>query len=366
MLNQKERAILAELQINPYISQQKLAEKINLSRSATANLISSLVSKGYILGKAYVLNSDKTIVCIGGANVDHKLQLQEPLQMHTSNPISSVTTIGGVVRNLAENLGRLDQNVSLLSIVGNDMNGKSILEYCKEYMSVYEVEILQNFTTGSYSALLDTNGEMVLGIADMDIYTKMTDRWLARHRQVLASSKLLVTDTNVERSAIEYLIGYSNEIQKDLVIVGVSGPKTDRIPIDLAGVYLVIFNKDESQTYFETDEDNTEKLVEMWHKKKIQYAIVTEGPKGAYYCGPDGEVHHAPALKIDQVIDATGAGDAFSSGVIYGMNTNHNLHDSITFGQLNAAGTIQSLDSVRKDLTIQTLLKEKEHYDANS
>lgn len=363
MLSAKERAILEELQLNPYISQKNLADKIGLSRSATANLISQLVNKGYIMGKAYILNDRKSIICIGGANVDHKLVLKEDLQLYTSNPISSLTTIGGVVRNVAENLGRLDQNVTLLSLVGGDMNGRSILNYCKDFISVHEVEIIENATTGSYSAILNNEGDLILGIADMDIANLMDDRWLQRHRQALSSAKLLVIDTNVEPSAIQYLLDFSRDENKDMVIIGVSAPKVNRVPEELAGTFLTIFNKDESQAYFKTKETDAKKLTQMWLDKGVSYAIVTDGKDGVAY-GYQKGIYKSPAIVVKEVVDATGAGDAFCSGVIYGLMNDNNFHDSVLLGQLNASATIQSTSSVREVLTRQLLESEKEQHNA--
>ena len=69
----------------------------------------------------------------------------------------------------------------------------------------------------------------------MDIANLMDDRWLQRHRQALSSAKLLVIDTNVEPSAIQYLLDFSRDENKDMVIIGVSAPKVNRVPEELAG-----------------------------------------------------------------------------------------------------------------------------------
>lgn len=364
MLNSKERAILDTLDINPFISQKELADLIGLSRSATANLISGLVSKGYILGKAYILNKQRTIVCIGAANIDHKLELKGPVEFHTSNPVTTSTAFGGVIRNVAENLGRLDQNVSLLTLVGKDKNGEYLLNYCKDYMSIHEVETLDGYSTGMYSALLDKEGDLLLGIADMDITTKMDKEWLNRHRNHLVTSEILVADTNIEKDALEYLVEFSRENSQNLIMIGVSAPKTDRVPDDLEGLELTIFNKDESQTYFQTDETDTNRLVKLWLAKGVKNAIVTEGKHGVFFGSIGKDVQHIPAIQNVKVRDATGAGDAFSSGIIYGYMNNKTLLESVQYGQLNAVATLQSLTSVRSDLTAHQLEQEKENYDA--
>ena len=67
---------------------------------------------------------------------------------------------------------------------------------------------------------------------------------------------------------------------------------------------------------------------------------------------------------VKEVVDATGAGDAFCSGVIYGLMNDSNFHDSVLLGQLNASATIQSTSSVREVLTRQLLESEKEQHNA--
>lgn len=105
VLNEKEKKILEIIRENPFITQQELADDIKLSRSATANLISGLVKKDYLLGKAYVLTEGEAIICIDGANVDRRYLIKDTLIQETSNNVHSRKNAGGVVRKIAENLG---------------------------------------------------------------------------------------------------------------------------------------------------------------------------------------------------------------------------------------------------------------------
>ena len=57
---------------------------------------------------------DSYVLCIGGMNVDKKVQLLENLVLETSNPVVSSLSAGGVSRNIAENLGRLGVPVKML------------------------------------------------------------------------------------------------------------------------------------------------------------------------------------------------------------------------------------------------------------
>ncbi len=86
-MSDSEKEILKKvIKDNPFISQRELAEAIGLSRPSVANIISGLIQKEYVMGKAYVLNEDYPIVCIGAANVDRKFYVHKDLVAETSNP----------------------------------------------------------------------------------------------------------------------------------------------------------------------------------------------------------------------------------------------------------------------------------------
>src|SRR5699024_10977593 len=134
-----------------------------------------------------------------------------------------------------------------------------------------------------------------------------------------------------------------------LIIIPVSSPKMDRLPHILEGVEWLITNKDESETYFhrplKTEED-WERVVELWLQKRIKQVIVTHGDQGvmAGKMHEDGamQIEHVPSIKADKVMDVTGAGDAFCSGVIFGTYHQYSFKDAIQIGMVNAYKTILS------------------------
>ena len=69
------------------------------------------------------------VLVIGAASVDIKARARGPLQRDTSNPSSIRFSLGGVARNIAENLARLGVHATLLSAVGTDHFGQRILEH---------------------------------------------------------------------------------------------------------------------------------------------------------------------------------------------------------------------------------------------
>src|SRR5476649_2289696 len=111
----KKDQLYALIRANPFISQQDLAIELRLSRSAVAGHIAGLIRERRLLGRAYVLPDKRPVMCIGAANLDRKLRTLAPLQMGTSNPASAEEVHGGVARNIAENLARLNVPATLLT-----------------------------------------------------------------------------------------------------------------------------------------------------------------------------------------------------------------------------------------------------------
>ena len=122
MLNKNEKRVLEIIENDPFISQKAIGDKLGLTRSTVATIISSLTSKKYVIGRAYVVNESSGIYCIGAMNVDRKYNLLGHMVLGTSNPAISSVNVGGVARNIAENLGRIQLDVSLISLGGMDQD----------------------------------------------------------------------------------------------------------------------------------------------------------------------------------------------------------------------------------------------------
>ncbi len=117
-----------------------MADAMNLSRPVLANLVSSLTKQGKIVGRAYILPEENEIICIGGANLDRKFHVKGNVQFGTSNPASSSFSVGGVGRNIAENLGRLNHQVTLLTTAGKDADLQAIPEGSGSFMYLRYVQ----------------------------------------------------------------------------------------------------------------------------------------------------------------------------------------------------------------------------------
>ena len=113
---------------------------------------------------------DSRVICIGGATVDRKYRTRESVRLGTSNPATSERSFGGVARNVAENVARLGASSSLVTVLGEDENGRAIRDdLVRLGVGTRHVAISPDHATAEYVAVLDPGGDLVLGLADMAI-----------------------------------------------------------------------------------------------------------------------------------------------------------------------------------------------------
>lgn len=363
-VNEKELLVLQTIKNNPFLSQQEMAEQLNMSRPALANIISGLIKKGEIVGRAYVLPEKNSVVAIGGANIDRKFHIEGRVQYETSNPSSVTESVGGVARNIAENLGRLGNDVKLITLLGQDQDAKVIEQESKAFMDLSYIEIFSHLKTGSYSAVLDQSGELVLAMADMSIYDQLQPSILQKHEAILSNAKCIIVDLNCPKETVVYLQNLACLRDIPFVIVPVSAPKMKNMPDDLVGVTYFICNKEEAETYLNirmmSDHDYTNGVKKLL-EKGANNVVLTLGDRGVIVGNVNG-IHLFDAVNVEEVVDVTGAGDAFVSALVHGVLYGESFSDAVKFGLYNAAKTLQSDKTVRQELNADEINHWREQF----
>ncbi|MFC0251179.1 carbohydrate kinase [Massilia consociata] len=319
----KKEQLYELIRANPFISQQDLATQLGLSRSAVANYIATLVRERRILGRAYVLPDQRPILCIGAANLDRKLRSIKKLTLGTSNPAAQDESFGGVARNIAENLARLGAPVALITAVGNDASGRALLAHAEDAgIDTRGALRLDGVSSGTYTAVLDQDGEMVVALADMALNDLLTPAFLATRQQQRAGASLVVADLNLPHDTVAALLDDAVRDGVPLVLVAVSEPKMAHLPQNLLGLRLLILNEGELAARVGRALDSDAAIgaaCEEVQRQGVRDVIVTRGARGVMYTSPTGVMRlDAPAVSV---VDVTGAGDAFAAAVCWSLHS---------------------------------------------
>lgn len=353
-MTNREREILDLIKKNPFISQDEIATKLNIARSSVAVHITNLMKKGYILGKGYIINEDEYVLVIGGANVDIQGFPKYKLKFKDSNPGVLNMSLGGVGRNIAENLARLNVNVKLITAVGEDMYGKKIMEHSKNIgIDMTDSLVLASDNTSTYLSILDEDGDMAVALSCMDICEKLDVSFIKSKRSIVENSRVCVVDTNVPKETLEYLV----EVQGALLFLDtVSTAKAEKVKSIIGKFHTIKPNRYEAEILTGISVDNVDKAkkaCEAFIEKGVERVFLSLGEEGVV-CGSKEGIFNIDMPKV-QVLNATGAGDAFLAGLVYSYLNDFSIENSAKFAMASAAIALSSKDTISNKMTVQNV-----------
>ena len=355
-MTNREREVLKLIESNPMISQEEIASVLEISRSSVAVHISNLMKKGIIMGKGYVLSNENPYICVvGGSNIDIQGFPKDSLILGDSNPGCVKTSLGGVGRNIAENLTRLGIKTKLLSVLGDDENGKRILNHAKSIdLHMENTLIVKGESTSTYLCVLDEKRDMNVAISYMDILKNMDINYIKKNDYIIKNSKFCIVDANLPE-ILEYLV---MTYDVPFILDTVSASKAKKIK-NLVGYFHTIKpNKMEAEVLSGItikNEEDLKKVGQYFIGKGVKNVFITLGADGVYYKTPNIEgVIVPPTMKM---VGATGAGDAFVAGLTYGLIHGKNIEEEIKFAIGASILAISSEETINPKITSKLVEK---------
>ena len=288
------------------------------------------------------------VTVIGGSNVDIKGRSGGPYRSGTSNPGEVTVSAGGVGRNIAENLARLGLDVSLITALGNDANGRFLREACGRAGINLTHAITTAEPTGTYLAVLDEKGEMVSAVSDMRAIDRLEPAHLSAAEAMLAGSDLLVADCNISIACLDWLCAFAGP---RLLIEPVSVTKAMKLKAFIRSTPVFAITPNTQQLESLTGGD-----IAALHEMGFANIILHRGSAGAVVS--DGQsVREIAAAAVSVIADVTGAGDAAVAGLVCGLAEGLPLADAARLGQHAAAVKLASSNSVADGLTLERLMQ---------
>jgi pseudouridine kinase len=298
------------------------------------------------------------VLVIGASSLDVKGRALEPLVNGTSNTGLIRSSMGGVARNIAENLALLGVPTLLLSAVGDDSTGKQLLTYAVESgIDVHHVLIDADSRTGSYMAISDHQGSLYVSIDDMAILNKITPRYVNDRRRLFRDANMVVVDANLPPETLKTVFRLAKRYNVFVCADPTSRTLAPRLCPYLNQLFMVTPNHAEAEALLGQGPINTRSeaiaAAKQLVARGVEIAVITLAEMGVCYA-TSNESGHIPALDIE-VIDFTGAGDALSAAIIFGLLEEMPVGEAIRLGVSAAALTLQSRETVCQDLSLEKL-----------
>ncbi len=301
--------------------------------------------------------SSRYVLVIGAAGIDTKGYALAPLQAQTSNPGKIKSSSGGVARNIAENLARLGEDVCLLSAVGEDASGRRILSRLAEAgVDTSRLLVSSEYRTASYIALYDEHKSLIHSIDDMSALAGISPQLIYRQRGLIHKAAMVGIDSNLSVAVIKSIVKQAAAKNVPVAADPTSTTLAEKLIPWLKNLFMITPNAAEAEVLCGQRVKTQGQAVKAAKKlvnMGVEMAVITLAEKGVVYATTDTN-GHIPALSAN-VVDITGASDAMSAAIMFGLLNDFPLDEAVRLGAGAAFLTLQTEDSVVKNLSLDSL-----------
>ncbi len=259
---------------------------------------------------------------------------------------------GGVGRNAAENLANIGMSVIFLSTIDTGASGDEIIGKLQNRgIDINNILRTEKNGMGMWLAVLNEHGDLVGSISQQPDFNLFCTHIKKTIDDVLNECSAVVLEIDTTREIAACVFEAAQRV--DLPVYAIVG----NMSVILENTHFFsqtecfICNNIEAGKLINTDLGNVSnnKLMSIIkliaEKYNIKKMIITNGEKGSVYydmytdiCGEQG------AIKTD-VVDTTGAGDAFFSGAVASLIEGNDMKSACEMGTMLASRVIASESS---------------------
>jgi pseudouridine kinase len=299
------------------------------------------------------------VLIIGSSGLDVIAQLDANLKLGVSNPARVRASFGGAARNIAENLARLGQEVTLITVAGDDPTGKEMVAYTRSAgVDVSAVIHTDKLPTGFYMGLLNKKGQLETAVDDMRIISLLTPHAIEKRAELFEVATVLFLDMNLPEDTLETAINLAQEVGLPICADPTSATLAIKLIPYLPQLALITPNSLEAGILTGSEFDPSDRLASMAAARHLAslgvgITLISLSKFGACYATSEtsGQI---PAIRT-KIVDPTGGGDALAAAVIFALLNEIPLDEAIQLGVSAASLTLRYPGTVLPDLSLQKL-----------
>lgn len=102
---------------------------------------------------------------------------------------------------------------------------------------------------------------------------------------------------------------------------------------------ILFLNREEATALLESDTNDIKTLMSGFHELGVKTMVITDGPKGSYVS--DGKNTWYAGIFAGEVVERTGAGDAYGSGFLSAIVKGKDILEAMAWGNANSTSVVQ-------------------------
>ena len=258
---------------------------------------------------------------------------------------------GGVCRNVAEDIANVELRPTFVSLVDNTGSGQDVIDkLTKHKVNTRYIEKAPD-GMGTWLAVFDNDGDVCAAISKRPDTTPLTKLLEEKGDEIFADCDSIAFELDLEKATVKQILRYAKKYNKKVYAAISNMSIAMERRAFLQEIDCFVCNQQEAGLLFSDEYDHMapeemcRTLAANVHSANIPCMVVTMGGEGAVYARSSGESGVVPAKKVD-VIDTTGAGDAFFAGTVIGLTYGKTLPEACEIGSRLAASVICTAENV--------------------
>jgi len=240
---------------------------------------------------------------------------------------------GGKGSNQAVAAHRAGADVTFITKLGDDSLGKEALEFYEaEHMPTDMIFVDQEKATGAALIIVNEvtaqNQIVVIGGA----CEHFTDEDMPRILEKLEQSDVLLLQLETNLEPVKQLLKHA---KKCGILTILNPAPAHLLEIEyLQCVDIITPNETEAQCLTGvtvTDAESARKAARKLLEGGVGKVVITMGGNGSYACDGEQEML-VPIVKCGVLLDTTGAGDAFSGGLLAAIAKGYGFFEAVVYG----------------------------------
>ena len=258
---------------------------------------------------------------------------------------------GGVCRNIVEDIANVELRPTFISTVDETGTGEDVLRKLNNHKVNTKYMRKAPNSMGTWLAVFDHTGDVVGSISKRFDTTEIFNILKEQGDEIFNNADCILIEIDLDPEMVKYIFDLAEKYSKPVYAVVSNMTIAVERRDFLLRTSCFVCNLQEAEILFSESyaKKTIDEMVEVAHDKamnaKINAFVITMGSKGAVYANKDGEYGFCPSQKVN-VMDTTGAGDAFFAGVTIGLNYGKTLKEACEIGTKLATSVIITKDNV--------------------
>ena len=290
------------------------------------------------------------LAVVGSINIDMTVTSERiPLKGETLMGDSISYIPGGKGANQAVAMAKLGAEVEMFGCVGNDENGKKMIDNMKNHsIKTDNIKVLDGVPTGIAMITVAENDNTIIVVPGAN--GKVDKEYIDSIKEELKNYDMVVLQHEIPLETVHYTVEFCAE--NNIPVILNPAPAAE-VPMEVVEKVTYLTPNEHEAVLIFGKELSTEELLKKYPEK----LLITQGSRGVSTCLKNGEILNVPARPA-KVADTTGAGDTLNGAFSVKIANGADIKTALTFAKTAASLSTEKFGAQTGMPTVSEVEKE--------